>query len=80
VASPYYDGNGCEPIIFASLDNYISIPDTGTITIQIPYTVMKKMHGNRTYDVSLRLEDSANDDARQLLLGSLPILDGGRGP
>jgi hypothetical protein len=77
-SSPYYGIEG-EPLIFASLADYISIIGNGTIQIQIPYTVMQKMHGGRTYDVYLRLEDAANDDARQLLIGKLPIAFGGRG-
>jgi hypothetical protein len=77
-SSSYYGCEG-EPIIFASLADYISIIDVGTIQIQIPYTVMQKMHGGRTYNVYLRLEDAANDDARQLLIGKLPIAFGGRG-
>ncbi len=77
-SSPYYGDEG-EPLIFASLADYISIIDTGTIQIQIPYTIMQKMRGGRTYNVYLRLEDAANDDARQLLIGKLPIAFGGRG-
>ena len=75
----YYDGN-CAPSILASLSDYITIPDTGTIQIQIPYTIMQGLCGGRTYDVYLRLEDAANADARQILIGKLPIAYGGRGP
>ena len=63
----------------ASLADYISIPDTGTIQIQIPYTVVQKLNGGKTYDVFLRLEDAVNADARQLLIGKLPVYHGGRG-
>ena len=80
LTSSYYDASGCDQIIFASLSDYISIVDMGTIDIQIPYTVMQKLHGNQTFDVFLRIEDAANNDARQLITGSLPIFHGGRGP
>jgi hypothetical protein len=79
VPSPYYDECG-EPIIFASLANYLSIVDTGTIQIQIPFTIMQTLRGGRTYDVFLRLEDVVDNDARQLLIGKLPVAFGGRGP
>jgi hypothetical protein len=97
-SSPYY-GNEGEPLIFASLADYISIIDVGTFQIQIPYTIMQKMRGGRTYDVYLRLEGSTAPgdfsldfgvdfsigpgnlgDARQILIGKLPIAFGGRGP
>lgn len=78
-ASPYYDGH-CDPLIFATLDNYLTIVDTGTINVQIPYTVMQTLRGNLTYDVFMRLEDVANADARQILIGKLPVAFGGRGP
>ena len=72
-------GDYCDPLIMASLADYISIPDTGTIQIQIPYTVVQKLNGGKTYDVFLRLEDAVNADARQLLIGKLPVYHGGRG-
>ena len=78
-ATPYYDDCG-EPIIFASLSDYLSIIGTGTIQIQVPYTIMQKLTGGRTYDVYMRIEDVANNDARQLLVGKLPVAFGGRGP
>ena len=77
-SNPYY-GNEGEPLIYATLADYIAIIGTGTIQIQIPYTIMQKMRGGRTYDVYLRLEDAANDDARQLFIGKLPLAFGGRG-
>lgn len=77
--SAWYDECG-EPIIFASLANYITLPDNGTINVQIPYTVMQTLRGSRTYDVYLRIEDVANADARQILIGKLPITFGGHGP
>lgn len=77
-SSPYYDEYG-DPIIQASLADYISIPGAGTIQIQVPYTVMQKLCGGRTYNVYLRLEDVANNDARQILIGKLPLAFGGRG-
>ena len=78
-AFSYYDSSG-EPIIQASLADYISIVDVGLIQIKIPFTVMQTLRGTRTYDVYLRLEDSANSDARQLLIGRLPLAFGGWGP
>lgn len=63
----------------ASLANYITIPDTGTIQVQIPYAVMQTLRSAKTYDVYLRLEDVANADARQLLIGKLPVAFGGHG-
>ncbi len=77
--SSYYTDYG-EPIIFASLADYITIPDVGTIQIQIPYTVMQTLRGGRTYNVYLRVEDTVNADARQILIGKLPVAHGGRGP
>ena len=78
-SSAYYGDYG-EPIILASLSNYITIPDTGTIQVQIPYSIMKTLHGGRTYDVYLRIVDTTNDDGRQILIGKLPVSYGGRGP
>jgi len=75
---PWYDDYG-EPIIMASLADYITLPDSGTIQIQIPYTVMQTLRGGRTYHVYIRMEDAANNDARQILIGKLPIAFGGRG-
>ena len=49
------------------------------IQIQIPYTIMQTLRGGRTYDVYLRLEDVAGNDARQLLIGKLPVQFGGHG-
>ena len=73
-------GCGGDPSLRASLADYITIPDVGTISIEIPYTVMQTLHGGRTYDVYLRLEDAANSDARQLLIGRLPVAySGARG-
>jgi len=78
IASPYYDYSG-EPIIMATLSNYLSIVDTGTIQVQIPFTVMQTLHGDKTYDVFMRIEDVANSDARQILIGKLPVAFGGDG-
>jgi hypothetical protein len=78
-AYSWYDDCG-EPLICASLANYITIPDVGTIQVQIPYTVMQCLRGHRTYSVYLRLEDVANADARQILIGRLPVAFGGIGP
>lgn len=85
--SPYYDSCDGEPIIYATLaqgasaansGGYIAIPDTGTITIQIPKSVMQTLRRTETYDVFLTLDDTANDDGRQILIGKLPVLWGGQ--
>ena len=75
----WYDNDG-QPLILASLADYITIPDTGTIQVQIPYTVMQTLRGSKTYNVYVRLEDVANADARQILIGKLPVFFGGHGP
>jgi hypothetical protein len=77
-SGPYY--GGFDPMILASLADYITLPDVGVIKIQIPYTIIQTLHGNRTYDVFLRIEDTVNNDARQLLIGKLPVSYGGEGP
>ena len=74
----YYDDCG-GVIVQATLDNYISIIGIGTVQIQIPYTIMQGLNGNKTYSVFMRIEDAANQDARQVLIGSLPVAYGGRG-
>lgn len=86
-SSPWYDWGYGEPVLHAYLaqgspaqqaGNWLSIVDTGTINIQIPVSRMKTLRGTLTYDVFLRLEDTANDDARQVLIGRLPVIFGGR--
>jgi hypothetical protein len=77
-SSPYYDERGCYGTILATLANYLSIPDIGTIQVQIPYTAVQTLRGGLTYDVYLSIVDVANVDARQLLIGKLPIAHGGR--
>lgn len=79
-SSPHYDNGTGEPRIFATLSNYLSITDVGTIQVQIPYTIMQTLRRSETYDVFMRLEDVAGDDARQLLIGKLPVHFGGHGP
>jgi hypothetical protein len=76
---PYYSDAGYVRIL-ATLDDYLSVVDTGTINCQIPYTVMQTLHGGLTYDIYMRLESQADDDARQLFIGKLPVLFGGHGP
>jgi hypothetical protein len=71
--SPYYDNHGDHVSIFASLSNYLSIIDTGTVQVQIPYKVIERLRGGETYDVFMRIVDVANVDARQLLIGRLPV-------
>ena len=84
--SPYYDDAGCDAVIYANLaqgaapitaGSYIAIVDTGVIDIQIPKSIMKTLHGRSTYDVYLTIEDTAGDDGRQLLIGRLPVFQGG---
>lgn len=76
----WYGGGFGEGIIHASLANYITIPDIGTIQIQIPYKIMETLRGaTRTYNVYLRLVDEAAGDARQLLIGKLPVIYAGHG-
>lgn len=80
-SSPYYYDNWTgEPRIFATLSNYLTIIDVGTIQVQIPYTVMQTLRRSETYDVFMRLEDVAGQDARQILNGKLPVHFGGHGP
>lgn len=71
-----YDG-GCDPSISASLSDYISIVGTGTIQISIPKSVIATL-SPQTYDVFMTITDTAEDDARQILIGRLPVLYGGR--
>lgn len=73
---PYYDYADV-PVISATLADYIAIVGMGALLINIPKSVMTKLCGN-TYDVFLTIEDVAEDDARQLLIGRLPVLFGGR--
>ena len=65
-------------IITSSYSGYVSIIGTGTIEIQVPYSIMQSLCGGRTYDVYMRLVDAVNDDARQLFVGKLPVAHGGR--
>lgn len=74
--SPYYDWGGA-PVITATLADYISIIDTGTIQIAIPKSKMTPLRA-RTYDVFLTIDPNNTDDGRQLLIGKLPVLYGGR--
>lgn len=74
--SSFYDFSGA-PAISASLADYISIPDTGTIAWTIPKSKMATLAA-RTYDVYLTIDPNGEDDGRQLLIGRLPVLYGGR--
>lgn len=76
IASPYYDCDGA-PIIEATLSNYLSIVDVGTIQIQIPKSVMTTLPP-RTYDVFMTIDPNGQDDGRQLFVGRIPVLFGGR--
>jgi hypothetical protein len=77
-SNAFYGVDG-DAVIFASLENFITIPDVGTIQVQIPFSVMHKLRGPRTYNVYLRIVDFTNDDARQIFIGKLPVAHGGRG-
>lgn len=74
--SPWYDDD-CAPSLSASLADYISIVDVGTIQIMIPKSKMQTLRG-RSYDVFLTIDPNGVDDGRQLLIGRLPVLYGGR--
>lgn len=85
--SPYYDW-ASEAVLHAylaqgsapqSAGNWLSIVDDGTINIQIPKSRMETLRRTGTYDVFLRIDDTANDDGRQILIGRLPVFAGGRG-
>jgi hypothetical protein len=55
----------------------LSIVDVGTIQIMVPKSVMQTLQP-RTYDVYLTIDPNGEDDGRQLLIGRLPVLYGGR--
>lgn len=74
--SPYYDCY-CEPVISASLADNITIIDTGTIQIKLPKARVSTLR-SQTYDVYLTIYDASSDDGRQILIGRLPVLYGGR--
>lgn len=74
--TPYYDWN-CTPEISASLADYISIIDTGTVQIQIPKSVITSLRPT-IYDVFMTLSPIGEDDSRQIWIGRLPVLYGGR--
>lgn len=57
----------------------ISIVDNGTINIHVPKSYVETLRGHQTWDVFLTLNDDANDDGRQILIGRLPVFFGGRG-
>jgi hypothetical protein len=76
--SSFYDDCGTTPLITGTLANYISIVDVGTFQIMIPKSVMQTLRGSRTYDVFLTIDPNGADDGRQLLIGRLPVLYGGR--
>ena len=86
--SSYYGCDYGEPVIYSTLaqglpalnpGGYIALVDTGTISIQIPKSVMQTLRGGpRTWDVYLTIDDTANDDGRQILIGKLPVFYGGR--
>ena len=75
--SAYYDvGTAYNEgaIISAQLGNGISIVDQGFLQINIPASLMQKLH-HRSYLASLTVTDSVN--TRQLFIGNLPMQFGG---
>ncbi len=85
---PYssYDSWSSNQLIFQSLGQgmpaigtnpALSIVDLGTITIFLSRSTIQTLRHHETYGVFLVLYDVANDDARQLLIGRLPVFYGG---
>lgn len=83
--TPYYD-DGCDPVITTSLaagapalsNSQLSIIDVGAIQIFLPKKTFSTLRPNLTYDVYLTVYDPSFDDGRQMLIGRLPVLYGGR--
>lgn len=76
--SPYYDDSDCDtPTISGSLANYIAIVDVGVMLITVPKSAMRTLRSG-SYDVFLTIDPNGEDDGRQLLIGRLPVLYGGR--
>lgn len=75
--SLFYDWLSPDPIISATLANYIAIVDVGTIQVAVPKSVMSGLRG-RTYDVFMTIDPINADDGRQLFIGRLPVLFGGK--
>jgi hypothetical protein len=75
--SPVYFPTGRSPSITASLANYISIIDVGTFQVQIPKSIIRTLRP-LTYDVFLTISPLGVDDSRQIMIGRLPVLYGGR--
>lgn len=83
---PYYDDDDA-PIITTSVasgaanpsaTSLLSIVDIGTIQIFIPKNTFRTLRGTRTYDVYMTVYDPAIDDGRQLFIGRIPVMYGGR--
>jgi hypothetical protein len=72
----YYD-DWCGPEIVATLANYITIPDNGTIAVNIPKAVMSGLRA-KSYGVFMTLYDASTDTGRQIFIARLPVLYGGR--
>lgn len=80
--SPWYTigGGGDYPfhqdaLITAWLGNGLMITDLGYVTINIPYSEMHRLR-NHSYEITMVGYDGA-PSFRQILLGTLPILDAG---
>lgn len=75
----YYDGPyDAEPILSASIGSGVTIIDTGVFQIRFTKTQMQTLTPG-TYDVFMTIADVTDaDDSRQIMLGRLPVLYGGR--
>ena len=86
VPSAYYDDAGDQPIITQQLASgagalsnaALSIIDVGAVQIFIPKAQISTLRGPRTYDVYLTVYDPTFDDGRQIFIGRLPVMYGGR--
>jgi hypothetical protein len=83
---PYYDDNDAPMITSTVISGAVnpaatqplSIVDIGTIQIFIPKAVFSTLRGGRTYDVYMTVYDPSIDDSRQLFVGRIPVMYGGR--
>jgi hypothetical protein len=83
---PYYDDEDCNPVITQTLsagmgatsNPALAIVDVGTISIFIPKKQFSSLRGTRSYDVYMTVYEPDDDDGRQLFVGRIPVLYGGR--
>jgi len=84
--SAYYDDVNDQPVITVQLaagagaesNAQLSIIDIGAVQIFIPKATFSALKGNRTYDVYMTIYDPDFDDGRQIFIGKLPVMYGGR--